>query len=193
MKVCPNCHNNIEDSAMFCTVCGANQSTAQNTQQVPPQPQVQSAQQVPPQYMPPNSPEQNNQVPPQSVPYYAAPVQRPVEKYDFSDDFKQEDIAENKLMAMIVYLLGLVGIALAFLKKSDSPYLDFHLKQGLKLIIVEAIVLFATVLLGWTVIVAVAGAIALVILAVIRIICFVDVCKGKAKTPVIIREFGFLK
>ncbi len=193
MKVCPNCHNNIDDSAVFCTVCGANQSVQQSAQQVPPQPQSQGAQQVPPAYMPPNEPVQNNQVPPQSVPYYATPVQRPVEKFDFTDDFDQQDIAENKLMAMVVYLLSVVGIALAYLKKSDSAYLDFHLKQGLKLVVVEAIVSIATVVLSFTVIVPVAGAVCLVVLAVIRIISFVDVCKGKAKIPAIIRNLDFLK
>ncbi|MBQ7133660.1 MAG: zinc ribbon domain-containing protein [Ruminococcus sp.] len=217
MKVCPNCHNNIDDSAVFCTVCGAGQSIPQNTQQVPPQqpaqsaqqvppqpqaqgaqqvppqPQAQSAQQVPPAYMPPNTPQPNTQVPPQSVPYYATPVQKPVEKFDFTEDFDQSDIAENKLMAMIVYLLGIIGIALAYLKKSDSKYLDFHIKQSLKLVVVEAIVSVVTVVLGFTVIVAIAGGVCLVILAILRIIGFFDVCKGKARVPAIIRSLDFLK
>ena len=48
-------------------------------------------------------------------------------------------------------------------------------------------------LLCWTIIVPIAAGIAYIVLAVVKIICFFQICSGKAKEPAIIRSFGFLK
>ncbi|PWL53365.1 MAG: zinc ribbon domain-containing protein, partial [Lachnospiraceae bacterium] len=48
-------------------------------------------------------------------------------------------------------------------------------------------------ILCWTVIVPIAAGIFYAVLWVVKIICFVSICKGEAKEPVIIRSFTFLK
>ena len=50
----------------------------------------------------------------------------------------------------------------------------------------------AAALLAWTFLVPIAAGIAMVVLMVIKIICFFQVCKGKAKEPAIVRSLGFL-
>ncbi len=182
MKVCPNCQNNLDDAAVFCTACGAtlgdvppaNQAQPQSNSNVPPQGQV---------------PPQNEA--PQGAPYYAPPVQPVVDPFDHTDEFDAKDIADNKLLAMLVYLFGLLGVVVAYIAKKDSPYLEFHVKQGLKLGIAEALVGLVTAVLSWTCIVPVVGSIALVVLMVIQVIAFVDVCNNKAKEPAIIRNLKF--
>ncbi len=49
------------------------------------------------------------------------------------------------------------------------------------------------VILCWTLIVPIAAAVMYIVFFVIRIICFFQICCGKAKEPVIIRSLGFLK
>lgn len=60
-----------------------------------------------------------------------------------------KDIAENKAIAAISYLGILFLIPL--LAKKDSPYAQFHAKQGLALFVLEVIYGFATAIpfLGW--------------------------------------------
>ena len=215
MKVCPNCKSNIDDNVVFCTACGANVASPQvepqpNVTYAPPvqpqsaQPSVEYAQPVQPQaaqFVSPQNgqpyngqPNNGQQVPPQGEPYYTAPpVSQPaVDQYDHTSEFDAKDIADNKLYAMLVYLLSVVGIVIALLVKKDSPFLEFHIKQGLKLVIVETIVSLATALLCWTCIVPVAGSVILIALTVVQIICILDVCNGKAKDAPIIRSIKFL-
>ena len=173
MKVCPNCQSNLDDAAVFCTTCGATVGGS-----------------VPPVYD--SQPQQNNQVPPQGAPYYAPPVQPVADPFDHTAEFDSNDISDNKLLAMLVYLFGIIGVVIALLSKRDSAYLEFHTKQGLKLAIVEALVGLITAVLSWTCIVPVAGAICTIILLVIQVICFVDVCNNKAKEPAIIKNLKFL-
>ncbi|MBQ8057193.1 MAG: zinc ribbon domain-containing protein [Ruminococcus sp.] len=173
MKVCPNCKNNIDDASVFCAVCGANVTAPQPE----PQPNVEYAQPIPP----------------QGVPYYNAAQPQPnVDPYDHTSEFDSQDIAENKLMAMLIYLLGIVGVAIALLSKNDSKYLNFHIRQGIKFVVVEAIVSLVTAVLCWTCIVPVVGGVFLLALAIVQIIAFVDVYNGKVKDAPIIRSFKFL-
>lgn len=211
MKVCPNCKNTIDDNVVFCTVCGANVASPQSEPQpevvyTPPvqpsqsaQPTVNYAQPVQPQgaqFVPPQNgqPQNGQQVPPQGEPYYTAPpVQQPaVDSFDHTSEFDAKDIADNKLYAMLVYLLSVVGVVIALLVKKDSPFLEFHIKQGLKLVIVETIVSLATGLLCWTCIAPVVGSVILIALTVVQIVCIIDVCNGKAKDAPIIRSIKFL-
>lgn len=208
MKVCPNCKNNIDDNVVFCTACGANVASPQSEPQpnvtyappVPPQnvqPTVDYAQPQGAQFVPPQNgqPQNGQQVPPQGEPYYTAPpVSQPVaDQFDHTGEFDAKDIEENKLYALVVYLLGVLGIVIALLIKNDSPYLKFHIKQGIKIVIAETIVGIATALLCWTCIAPVAGSIALIALTVVQIICIIDVCQGKAKDAPIIRSIKFLE
>lgn len=194
MKVCPNCKNNIDDASVFCAVCGANvtapqpepQTTVEYAQPTPPQgapePSAAYAQQTPPQSQP---------VPPQGVPYYNG-AQPQADQFDHTSEFDEKDIADNKLIAMLIYLLGIIGIVVAFLVKKESPYLNFHIRQGIKFVIIETLASLATALLCWTCIAPVVGGVFLTALAVVQIIAFFDVCSGKAKEAPIVRSFKFL-
>ena len=180
MKVCPNCQNsNIADEAAFCPVCGMNfkapyQQNPQQTQGYGSDTKKAFNQ-------------QGYQAPPQQAP------QQPVkDQYDHTDEFDAADIADNKLYAMLIYLFGPIGIIFALIKKDDSAYLKFHLKQGLKLLVCYGVIVIAMAVLSWTCIAPALAGIALIALYVVQIICFFDVCKNKAKDAYIIRGFKFL-
>ena len=204
MKTCPTCGAVLDDATMFCTQCGTNLQNAQNVQdtsdfantQGSASEQEQGA--MPNQGMPnPGMPNQGmpNQgpMPGQGAPYqqYAqAPVYDP---YDHTAEFAPQDISDNKVYAILVYLLGWIGIVIALLAAKESLYVTFHLRQGLKFVVVDTLVTIISVVLAFTIIVPIAGAIFGVVLWVIKIICFFQICSGKAKEPVIIRSLGFLK
>ena len=119
----------------------------------------------------------------------AAPV---TPEWDHTAEFDPKDVSDNKVIAMLVYLLSVIGILIALLSQ-NSPYAAFHVRQALKFLVVETLVGLVTAILCWTVIVPIAAGIFYVVLWVVKIICFVSICKGEAKEPVIIRSFGFLK
>lgn len=110
-----------------------------------------------------------------------------------TEDVAEDDIAKNKLFGIFVYVGSVLGIIVALLGAPDSPFVRFHVRQALKLTICEAIIAVASVLLAWTVIVPVAGAIAGIILLVVTIICFINACKGRMEEPPIVKNIGFLK
>lgn len=113
--------------------------------------------------------------------------------WDHTEEFEAEDISNNKVTAMAAYLLGPIGVIIALLAGKESPYAAFHMRQGLKITIVEALVSIIMLVLCFTLIIPAAGAIALIILWIVRIISFVSVAKGRAVEPPIIRSLGFLK
>ena len=113
--------------------------------------------------------------------------------YDHTSEFSPEDIANNKLYAILMYCVSLMGIIIGLLAAGDSPYVRFHVKQSLKLFICEVLLGLITGALFWTVIVGIVGGIAIVVLAVVDIICLVNACKGLAKEPPIVCKIGFLK
>ncbi len=171
MKNCPVCGAQLEDTAAFCAQCGANQNAAPQQPQQPQQPQY---------------------VAPQPQ-YYAAPQQPAVDPYDHTADFDAQDISDNKVYCMLPYLMGIFGIIVALLASSSSKYVAFHVRQAVKLEVTSILLTLVMVVLFWTLIVPLAGAIALAVLAVVRIICFFQICSGKAKEPVIVRSLPFLK
>lgn len=126
-----------------------------------------------------------------------APVAQPaapaVDPYDHTADFAPDDISQNKVIAMAAYLLPAAGVIIALLAAPQSPYASFHVRQALKFTILETLLGIVAVVLGITVIVPFAAAICMVVLVVIEIICFFQVCQGKAKDAPIIRSLGFLK
>ncbi len=172
-KFCPYCGKPLADGEI-CTCPQAQAEAAQNTQGQQPnqnfQPQYQ-----PPQYQPP---------------YNAVPVYDP---YDHTAEFDPKDISDNKVFAMLVYLMGTIGIIIALLASRESRYAMFHVRQGLKLTVVSTLLSIITLLLFWTIIVPIVGGIALLVVAVINIICFFQVCSGKAREPYIICKLGFLR
>lgn len=167
MKNCPNCRSQVKDEAIFCPVCGTmldvvSQPTAE--------------------YFRPAAQEVQPPVPVIDVP----------DLYDHTDDFSQEDILENRLACMCVYLLDFIGVIIALLMCSSSPYAKFHIRQSLKFTVAEVLITIASVLLCWTFIVPIIGAIGLLILLILKLICFADVCNGLAKDAPIIRNLKFL-
>lgn len=116
-----------------------------------------------------------------------------VNTYDHTTDFDAQDISDNKVYAMMAYLLDFIGIIIALMVAKESPYAKFHAKEAAKLTIVSYIVVFFTAVLAWTCIVPFAGCILAGILFVLKVIAFVQVCKGKAVEPWLIRSLKFLQ
>lgn len=126
-------------------------------------------------------------------PGYYAPAIPAFDPYDHTAEFDAKDISENKIYAMVPYLLGVAGVIIAMLAAGKSEYVSFHVRQALKFTIVEVLVGLITVLLCWTVIVPIAAGIVMAVLAVLQIMMFFSICSGKAKEPAIIRSLSFLK
>ena len=201
MKTCPTCGATLDDATMFCTQCGTNlqgapdfantQGSASNQDTV--NQDAAPNQGMPNQGMPNQGMPNQGPMPGQGAPYqqYAqAPVFDP---YDHTAEYSPKDISDNKVIAILVYLMGTIGIIIALLASKESPYVAFHLRQGLKFLAVEVLVGIVSAVLFFTLIVPIAGGILLLVLWVIKIICFFQICSGKAKEPAIIRSLGFLK
>ncbi len=122
-----------------------------------------------------------------------APKPATVDETDHTSEFDQKEISEGKVLAMLIYLTSYLGIFICLLYSGKNRYVDFHLRQALKIEVVQILVILATALLFWTFIVPIAAGIALLILVVLRFICFFQICSGKAKEPAIICKLGFLK
>ena len=93
----------------------------------------------------------------------------------------------------IMTWLPTVGMIIGLLAAQNSPYVAFHIRQALKFTVIDILVGLIAVVLFWTFIVPIAALVVYAILWVVRIICFVQICQGKAVEPVIIRSLGFLK
>ncbi len=116
-----------------------------------------------------------------------------VDPMDHTGEFDAADVSDNKVIAMLPYILGVVGLIIALLARTDSPYANFHVRQYLKICVCEAIIAICSAVLCWTLIVPLAGGICVIILLVVRVICFFQICKGQAKEPAIVGKLGFLK
>lgn len=165
---CPRCGAQLNDGSAFCTSCGLQLSTPQGNN---PQPQ-------------PNMPNGGYAMPQQPV---------NIEYTDHTQEFSPADISDNKVFAMLPHLLGSVGVIIALLASKDSPFTLFNVRQGLKITVSSLLVLIFSSLLAFTVIVPITGGVCLVVLGVIRIICFFNVCNGKAKEAPLVCKLGFLK
>lgn len=117
----------------------------------------------------------------------------PICDWDHTREFDEKDISDNKVVAMLVYLIGIPGIIVALLCSNSSPYAGFHVRQALKFVVMNTLTLLAAAVFAWTFVIPIAAGIFVCILFVIKIICFVSICKGEAKEPPIIRSFKFLK
>ena len=175
MAFCEKCGAQIPENGTFCAACGAPVAAQAQPTRTPEQPAAQ-----------PQAPEQQ----PQSPVYPQQPVYDPA---DHTAEFDPEDISQNKVIAMAAYILGTVGIIIALLAAPQSKYAAFHSRQALKLDIVSTLLLIVSAVLAFTFIVPIAGAVCIAILFVVRIICFFQVCSGKAKDAAIIGKLPFLK
>ena len=118
--------------------------------------------------------------------------------YDFRHTFATHRLyrwmREGKdLNAMLPYLMSLLGVLVALIGAKDSAYVQFHVKQALRIHVLSILLAVVIALLFWTIIVAIAGAVCLIILEVLAIIGFFQVCGNKAKELAIIRGMTFLK
>lgn len=179
MAFCPKCGVQVADGSTFCPACGASLNAANQPGAAPQQP-VQGAP-VPPQGIPVPPP-----MPQQPYPMVPAPN-------DHTAEFDPKDISDNKVVAMAPYVLGVFGLILAFLGASQSPFACFHSRQALKLEIVNALLLIIMLVLFWTFIVPLAAGVCMAIIFVVKIICFFQVCSGKAKDAPIVGSLPFLK
>lgn len=168
MKNCPNCRNQVNDSATFCPVCGTTLDAIGHIE-------------IPQFHKEPAAPLPS-----------AVPVQEVPKAWDHTQNFCKSDIAENKLLCMSVYLLGAVGIIIGLLMSPKSEFTRFHVRQSLKFIILEALILLFSAILCWTFIVPILGMIALLVLLIAKILCFVDVCRGKAVESSVLQYIKFL-
>ena len=121
------------------------------------------------------------------------PVNAIPNNLDHTAEFSAKDISDNKVLAMVPYLLGTLGIILALLASKESPYVSFHVRQALKITVVNTLLGIVTGLLFWTFIIPILAGICFAVLFVIKIICFFNVCSGKAKEPPLIGSLNFLK
>lgn len=185
MKVCPVCQAQLADEVTVCPRC----STPQGVPAGNPSPAPNPAQ---------------NPVPHAANPIPGVVPQQPVygvqptyivypDPTDHTAEFTQEDIHGHKVYAMLPYLLSLIGVIIALLAAKDSAYVRFHVKQALKILVTTALVGMLTVLLCWTIIAAIAGCVCLIILEVVNLIAFFQVCGNKAKEPPIVKSLSFLK
>lgn len=122
-----------------------------------------------------------------------APVAAVVASTDHTAEFDPQDISDNKVVAMLPYLTGWIGILISAILAKDSPYVQFHVRQALKLNIVSILLTFILAILCWTIIVPIAAGVCMTIVFVLQIIAFFQVCGGKAKEPAIISGLKFLK
>lgn len=116
-----------------------------------------------------------------------------VAPYDHTREFDPKDVSDNKVYCMVIYLMGVIGVIIGLLAAQSSPYVAFHVRQALKFTVVDTLIGLVALVSFWTLVVPVLAGIALAVLYVVRIICFVQICQGKALEPVIIRSLGFLK
>ena len=86
----------------------------------------------------------------------------------------------------ICYIIALLG-------SNSSPYAGFHVRQALKFTVLDILLGIIAAVFFWTFLIPIACGICYVILFVVRIISFFSICQGKAKEPVIVRSFGFLR
>ena len=113
--------------------------------------------------------------------------------FDHTKEFDAKDISDNKVVSMLVYLFGWIGIVIALLAAPQSPYAAFHVRQALKFTVIEILVGLIAAFTFFLIITPIAAGIFLFVLFIVKIICFFQICGGKAIEPAIIRNFTFLK
>lgn len=185
MKTCPSCNAVMDDSTLFCTSCGTKIDAAP-AQQAPvnPAPAYQPPANGDPGYAPQGNP----------APFTPAPGANFVaDPTDHTAEFAPEDVSANKPFAMLVYIGGIVGLLIALFLKKESAYLDFHIRQAVKIYLTEVLSSTLCALLSCLVLPMIALPIIIIILLVVRIICFFNVAKGLSKEPAIVKSLDFLK
>ena len=102
---------------------------------------------------------------------------------DTTANYAAADIAENKGMAILCYL-GILWL-IPFLAKKDSPFVKYHLNQGLLVLILG----IAVAIISW---IPVVGWLCGVVVFALAIIGIVNVVNGKAQELPVIGKFKLL-
>lgn len=183
MAFCKNCGTQLDDGAKFCASCGAkqeNEAAGSNA----------------------SSESKTN------AGFSSKSIEDAVKKFtdteDNTTDFSTQDANDNKLMAVLSYLSWLVLIPLI---GSKSPFVRFHVNQGLMLaigeiawnIIVKIVSSILYAVLGFiglnfiaSIIVALLGLVNLAFF-IFSIIGIVNAATGKAKRLPIVGSFNIIK
>ena len=106
MAFCGKCGTQVNDGVKFCPSCGAPVGEAANTQHS-------------------NTQQQNN---------IGAKISGLNNTTDTTGTFDAQDIAGNKGMAVLAYL-GILWL-IPFFGKKESPYAQYHCKQGFNLLLI---------------------------------------------------------
>ena len=130
---------------------------------------------------------------PNPAPVYAPRGYAPVDPYDHTHEFDPKDISDNKVVCMLMYLAGYLGILVALLMSNSSKYVAFHLRQVLKFEVATILVGILGAIGAIIIIGPFLAGIAILVLSVIRVICFFQICSGQAMEPAFIRDLMFMK
>lgn len=145
MAFCANCGNSIEGNVKFCPKCGAptaqpqqpvQQAAPQQYTQAAPQQPVQPAQQytqAAPQQ--PYAEQYTQQTPPPAQQPIGAKIASINNTPDITGEINPQDIADNKIMAVLSYFGPLVFIPM--FAAPQSKFARYHANQGLVLMIAE--------------------------------------------------------
>ncbi len=128
--------------------------------------------------------------------FNGAPAPAPVtyaDPYDHTASYDPQDISDNKVYCMLIYLMGAVGIIIALLASRDSGYVRFHVRQCVKITVCEMLLGILAAVLAITFIVPIVAGLAMIVLLVVQIICFFRICKGQAKEAPIVCKLNFLR
>lgn len=205
MKICPNCGNQLPDENVFCNNCGTNvsgvssvvagaavnaanasamESGAENVDTQTASDATAGAQNFGQQAQGFN---QNQNYGGQT--FNPQPQMRAYDPADHTAEFDPRDIADNKLFAVLPYLMFTIGIIAALLVK-ESAFCRYHAKNAIRLEIAAILAVIPAIIpvLGWII-----SAVLFVVLAIVNIIAIVYVLQGKAKDLPIVGSIGFLK
>lgn len=121
------------------------------------------------------------------------PAPQPVIDYsDHTNEFDAQDAKDNKIYALLVYLTGVIGIIIALLANRESKYLQFHIKQVVRVLVFQILVAIVTVVLCWTFVFPIIGALTIAALEVLLIIGLVNTIMGKSKEILLINKIKFI-
>lgn len=182
MAFCNTCGAQLEEGAKFCTTCGA--TIAQEAPVAPAAPAAPAAPPAPAAPVAPPAAPQFNQVPPAQQQYQAPPP--PPSAEAATNVFDPQDVADNKVMAILAYIIFLVPLIAA----KESPFAKFHTNQGLALFLGWIICCVVNVIPILGTIVGLLGGLLVTVLSIIGII---NAAKGEGKELPIVGKIKILK
>lgn len=169
MKMCPYCNAQLENSTAFCTRCGK-QLNMEN-------------------------------VPTRKMGLDEYSGYQNYDQFNHTSEFDRQDVSDNKVFAMLPYLMGIFGIIVSVLASSTSEYVRFHVRQAVKITVTKILLGFIMLVVGIINLIPIVGWILYALIAigvygtlfVVKVICFFQICSGRAVEPYIVRNLNFLR